>query len=75
MKTRNAKKLKWKRRHMGNNYEWMLTGQHPKLVTALASHRDLLDRSIELRIILDPRTGKRWTNMKAAREWLDKVLK
>jgi len=70
-------KLKWKRRGMGNTYEWMLTGQHAKLVTALAHRQETFRRAspFELRIILDPRTGKPWTSMKAAREWLDKAMK
>ena len=68
-------KPKWKRRRMGSNYESMLTGQHPKLVTAIAGRRDLGDEApLELRIILDPRTGKQWTSVKKMREWMDGAM-
>lgn len=71
-----AKKPKWKRRKMGSNYESILTGQHPKLVTAIAGRRDFGDEApLELRVVLDPRTGKRWTSVKAMREWLNKAIK
>ena len=65
----------WKRRSIGKHYEWMLTGQHPKLVTALAQRKEIFDGDLELRIILDPRTGKPWTSNKKMREWLSKAMK
>lgn len=70
-------KPKWKRRWLGNHYEWMLSGQHPTLVTALVQHGEILNKEspLELRIILDPRTGKPWTNMKRMRDWLNETLR
>ena len=68
------RKITWKRRRMGGGYEWMLRGQHPLLVTALAQRKETFDGPFELRIILDPRTGKPWTSMKKIREWLDGAM-
>jgi hypothetical protein len=75
MKKKSKGKLKWTRRQMGRVYEWMLHGQHPKLVTALAHRKDVFEGELELRVILDPRTGKPWTSIKKMREWLDEALR
>jgi hypothetical protein len=52
--------MKWKRRDVYRGYEWSTDGA-------------TVTRGPGIYISKDPRTGKPWKSMKAAREWFDEM--
>ena len=68
-------KRQWKSRQIGNRRETMLVEDGNRFVIALVGLNSFHDTKPELRLVCDPRTGKRWASMKAARQWLDGALR